>query len=173
VIPGPSAAITALVGSGLPAGRFLFVGFPPRDAGPRRELFGSLRGERATLIFYESPQRLGAMLADLAGALGDARRACVARELTKIHEEYVRDTLAALAARYAGDPPRGECTVVVAGASEEEASAAASMDVEAAVRTLLAQGISAKEIAARLALVTGKPRRQIYQLALALSRTEE
>jgi 16S rRNA (cytidine1402-2'-O)-methyltransferase len=172
VIPGPSAAITALVGSGLPAGRFLFVGFPPRDAGPRRELFGSLRGERGTLIFYESPQRLGAALADLAGALGEGRRACVARELTKIHEEYVHDTLGGLAARYAEEPPRGECTVVVAGASEEEAAAASSMDVEAAVRTFLAQGVSAKEIAARLALVTGKPKRQIYQLALALSRSD-
>jgi 16S rRNA (cytidine1402-2'-O)-methyltransferase len=162
VIPGPSAAITALVGSGLPAGRFLFVGFPPR----------SLRGERGTLIFYESPQRLGAALADLAGALGEGRRACVARELTKIHEEYVHDTLGGLAARYAEEPPRGECTVVVAGASEEEAAAASSMDVEAAVRTFLAQGVSAKEIAARLALVTGKPKRQIYQLALALSRSD-
>src|SRR5262249_4687788 len=112
VVPGPSAAVTALVLPGLPAERFLFVGFPPREAGPRRELFDSLRAEPATLIFYEAPPRVGATLADLAAAFGADRPACLARELTKVHEEAVRDTLGALAARYAEEPPRGECTLV-------------------------------------------------------------
>jgi 16S rRNA (cytidine1402-2'-O)-methyltransferase len=168
VIPGASAALTALVASGLPTDRFLFVGFPPRDDGPRRELAGRLRVETATMIFYEAPPRVGATLADLAAAFGPSRPAALARELTKLHEEIVRAPLGELAEKYKDTPPRGECTIVVAGASEEEAHAAAMIDVEAEVRALLAQGIPAKEIAARLALATGKPRRQIYQLALAL-----
>jgi 16S rRNA (cytidine1402-2'-O)-methyltransferase len=169
VVPGPTAAIAALVLSGLPSDRFLFLGFPPREAGARRELFGGLRGERATLIFYEAPPRVGATLADLAAALGAERPACLARELTKVHEEAVRGTLAALAARYAEEPPRGECTLVVAGASAAEAEAAAHVDVEAEVRALLAQGLGPKDVAARVAIATGKPRRLIYQLALSLS----
>jgi 16S rRNA (cytidine1402-2'-O)-methyltransferase len=164
VVPGPSAAIAALVGSGLPADRFLFVGFPPREEGARQELFGSLAHERATLIFFEAPARVGRTLADLGGALGAARPACVARELTKLHEELVRGPLGDLAARYRDEPPRGECTLVVAGATE----AAPAIDVEAEVRRLLAEGGSPKDVAARLALATGKPRRALYQLALAL-----
>jgi 16S rRNA (cytidine1402-2'-O)-methyltransferase len=166
VIPGPSAHATALVASGLPTDRFLFLGFPPREAGARRELFGSLRGERATLLFYESPARAGRTFADLAEAFGATRPACLARELTKLHEEIVRGTLGDLAARYAGEPPRGECTIVVGGASEAEA--AQTIDVEARARELLAQGLGPKDVAARLAVETGKPRRQLYQLALSL-----
>jgi 16S rRNA (cytidine1402-2'-O)-methyltransferase len=170
VIPGPSAAISALVLSGLPTERFLFVGFPPRDAGPRQELFGSLRAETGTLVLYEAPPRVGATFADLVAAFGAERRACLARELTKIHEEAVRGTLGELAARYAEAPPRGECTLVVAGASPEEASAARSFDLEAEAAALLAQGLGPKDVAARLAAATGKPRRVLYQLALSLAR---
>lgn len=166
VIPGPSAVVTALVLSGLPSERFLFVGFPPRDAGPRRELFGSLRAERATLVFYEAPPRVGATLADLAAALGPDRPACLARELTKLHEEAVRGSLAELANRYADVAPRGECTLVVGGATAEEA--ATPVDVEAEIRKLLAEGLGPKDVAARVAVTTGKPRRLLYQLALSL-----
>jgi 16S rRNA (cytidine1402-2'-O)-methyltransferase len=166
VIPGPSAAIAALVLSGLPSDRFLFVGFPPREAGPRAELFGSLRGERATLVLYEAPGRVGATFADLAAALGGDRRAVLARELTKVHEEAVRGGLAELAARYAGEPPRGECTIVVEGASE----AVEEIDVEAEVRRLLDEGLGPRDVAARVAARTGKPRRTLYQLALSLRR---
>ena len=166
VVPGPSAAIAALVASGLPSDRFLFVGFPPREEGARQELFGSLARERATLILFEAPARVGRTLADLAAAFGGDRPACLARELTKVHEETVRAPLADLAARYRDDPPRGECTLVVAGATE--AAAAEPVDVEAEVRRLLADGASPKDVAARVALASGKPRRAIYQLALAL-----
>lgn len=172
VVPGASAVITALVASGLATDRFLFLGFPPREAGPRRELCGSLRGERATLVFYEAPPRVGATLADLAAALGEQRSACLARELTKLHEEIVRAPLGELAHRYAEVPPRGECTIVVAGASEAEA-AATNIDIEGEARALLAQGLGPKDVAARLAVLTGKPRRQLYQLALALARSEQ
>jgi 16S rRNA (cytidine1402-2'-O)-methyltransferase len=170
-IPGASAAITALVASGLPTDSFLFVGFPQRDGGPRLQAFARLRGVEATLVLYEAPTRTAATLQDLAAALGDDRRACVARELTKVHEELARGTLKELAQRYAEAAPRGEVTIVVEGAAAEDAARAeAGIDVEAEVRRRLAGGESPKEIAAALALVTGKPRRQIYQLAVALKR---
>jgi 16S rRNA (cytidine1402-2'-O)-methyltransferase len=166
VIPGPNAALAALVASGLPSDRFTFLGFPPRETGARQELFGTLRSEIATLIFYEAPDRVGATLADLAAALGADRRASLGRELTKLHEEHVRGTLGELAARYAHEPPRGECTLVVAGGS----AAAPDVDIEAELRRLLDTGLGPKDAAARLVVVTGKPRRQLYQLALSLQR---
>lgn len=169
VIPGPSASIAALIGSGLPADRFTFLGFPPREAGARQELFGTLRREVGTMIFYEAPDRVGATLADLAAALGPDRRASLGRELTKIHEEHVRGTLAELAQRYAEVSPRGECTLVVEGGS----AAAPDIDVEAELRRLLDEGLGPRDAAARLVVVTGKPRRQLYQLALSLTRTRE
>jgi 16S rRNA (cytidine1402-2'-O)-methyltransferase len=166
VIPGPTAAIAALVLSGLPSARFLFLGFPPREAGARAELFGSLRADPSTLILYEAPGRVGATLADLAAAFGQARPAVLCRELTKLHEEAVRGTLAELRARFADTAPRGECTLVVEGASEgiEE------IDVEAEVRRLLAEGLGPRDVAARVAARTGKARRLLYQLALSLQR---
>jgi 16S rRNA (cytidine1402-2'-O)-methyltransferase len=173
VIPGPSAALAALLGSGLPTDRFVFLGFPPREAGARRELLGTLRGEVSTMIFYEAPDRVGATLADLAAALGGARRASLARELTKLYEEHVRGTLEALAARYAETPPRGECTLVVEGAgASAAATAAAAIDIEAELRRLLDEGLGPRDAAARLVIQTGKPRRHLYQLALSLLRTK-
>lgn len=175
VIPGPNAALAALVASGLPTDRFTFLGFPPRESGARRELFGTLRNERATLIFYEAPDRVAATLADLAAALGGDRRASLGRELTKLHEEHVRGTLDELAARYADAPPRGECTLVVAGTSAAAAAAAAAqgVDIEGELRRLLDSGLGPKDAAARLVVVTGKPRRQLYQLALSLMREKQ
>lgn len=170
VIPGPSAALAALVGSGLPSARFAFLGFPPREAGARRELLGTLRGEVATMIFYEAPDRVAATLADLAAALGGERRASLGRELTKLHEEHARGTLAELAARYAEAAPRGECTLVVEGGAPEAAAAAAAIDIEAELRRLLGEGLGPRDAAARLVVVTGKPRRHLYQLALSLQR---
>ncbi len=166
-VPGPVAAIAALVASGLPGARFLFVGFLPREDGARRQQVGELRGERATILLYEAPDRVGATLAALRDGLGEARRACVSRELTKIYEEHIRGSLGELAARFADESPRGECTLVVEGAAEGEG---AEVDVEAEVRRLLAEGRTPKDVAARLVVVTGKPRRHLYQLALSLAR---
>jgi 16S rRNA (cytidine1402-2'-O)-methyltransferase len=171
VIPGPSAALAALLASGLPAHRFTFLGFPPREAGARRELFGTLRTELGAMIFYEAPDRVAATLGDLAAALGAARRASLGRELTKLHEEHVRGTLAELAARYAEAPPRGECTLVVEGGAAGAVDAAAALDVEAELRRLLDAGLGPRDAAARLVIVTGKPRRHLYQLALSLQRS--
>ncbi len=167
VVPGPSAVLAALVGSGLPMERFTFVGFPPREAGARRELFGTLRGDVSTLIFFEAPDRVGATLADLADGFGAERRASLGRELTKIYEEHVRGTLAELAARYVETAPRGECTLVVEG----NTAPAEDIDIESELRRLLAEGLGPKDAAARLVVVTGKPRRQLYQLALSLQRS--
>ncbi len=116
VLPGPSAVTAALAVSGLPSDRFCFEGFPPRRAGERARRFAELAAERRTLIFFESPRRLGVTLAGLAEALGGARRAVVCRELTKTHEEVRRGTLAELAS-WAAAGVLGEITVVVEGAA--------------------------------------------------------
>ncbi|MBA3540302.1 MAG: 16S rRNA (cytidine(1402)-2'-O)-methyltransferase [Deltaproteobacteria bacterium] len=168
VVPGPNAALAALVGSGLEIARFTFLGFPPRETGARQELFGSLRHETGALVFYEAPDRVGATLADLAAAFGPDRRASLGRELTKLYEEHVRGTLGELAAKYADVAPRGECTLVVGGGA-----ALAPVDVEVALQQLLDEGLGPKDAAARLVVVTGKPRRQLYQLALSLQRGKE
>ena len=166
-IPGPVAAITALVASGLATERFLFVGFVPRREGARQELFGRLSRESATLIIYEAPDRVAATLADLALAMGAERRVVVARELTKLHEEMVRGTLADVAREYAQRPRKGEHTLVVEGATAVPVEPA---EVETQVRALLARGLGPKDVAARLVVSTGLPRRKLYQLALALAR---
>jgi len=116
-VPGPAAAIAALVASGLPTREFTFVGFPEKKSGARRKELAKLLAEERTLVIYESPFRLGDLLADLASVSPDARVA-VAREMTKIHEEIVRGTASALAAHYASERPKGEITVVVAPAND-------------------------------------------------------
>jgi len=163
-VPGPSAVLAALVAAGLPTDKFLFLGFPPRKAGPRRRLFESVRALPFTLVLYESPLRVAATLADLAGALGGERRACLARELTKPYEEIVRDDLTALAARYEADRPLGEVTLVVAGAA---GNAGEDLDDEELVdraRALIAAGKSTRDAADELATLTGRPRREVYNL---------
>jgi len=178
-VPGPSAVLAALVGSGLPTDRFLFAGFPPRKEGARLGLFASLRPWPWTLVLYESPRRAAATLADLAAALGGDRRACVARELTKTHEELVRGTLRELADRYQAARPLGEVTLVVAGAGP---GASAGHDGDRAdtltadsselladrARALLAQGRSPRDVARELAAQTGVPRREVYQIVTSL-----
>jgi len=162
-VPGPSALLAALIAAGLPAEAFTFVGFLPRRAGERARRLEALRTRPETLVLFESPRRVGALLAELAAAFGE-RRACLARELTKLHEEAARGTLAELAARFA-DGVRGEVTLVVEGAR-----AAAEPVTEDAlrerVRALLAAGLSARDLASQLARETGAPRRTLYALAL-------
>jgi len=168
-IPGPSAILAALMGAGLSPDRFTFLGFPPRKRGPRRRLFESVRTHPFTLLFYESPLRTGETLADLADVLGADRRACVARELTKTHEEFVRDTLGALAGRYRDDRPLGEITIVVAGAPIAEEPWTDEEVVEEG-RQLLAAGASARDAADQLTPLAHRPRREIYALVSALPR---
>ena len=113
-IPGPAAAIAALVASGLPTREFTFVGFVEKKSGPRRRLLGRLLAEGRTIVLYESPYRVADLLADLA-AIAPERRVVVARELTKMHEELVRGTASELAIRFGEKTPKGEVTVVIAG----------------------------------------------------------
>jgi 16S rRNA (cytidine1402-2'-O)-methyltransferase len=167
VLPGPSAVITALSAAGLPTDRFLFLGFPPRTGEKRRLFLARVRTLDATLVLYEAPRRVADTLVDLHTVLGE-REAAVARELTKVHEEVVRGTLGELAAMYGRAPARGEVTLVVAGAPRGAADD--SVDLGAAVRREVAAGRSPREIAAELSLRTGKPRRQIYQLAVSVRR---
>lgn len=171
VIPGPSAFLHALIASGLPMARFLFVGFPPKDEGPRLSLFGSLRGEVGTLVFYETKERLVRTLADLALALGEHRQAVVARELTKQFEQHLRGTLAELSAQVKAQPLRGEITLVVAGHDGKDGQpGVATIDIEAEIRRRLQKGDSAKDIASAMTLLTGQSRRKLYQLTVSLGQ---
>jgi 16S rRNA (cytidine1402-2'-O)-methyltransferase len=164
-IPGPAALIAGLSASGLATDRFLFAGFLPRKGTSRDRAVSVLKRLPVTLVFYESPERLGRTLADLELAFGD-RRAAVARELTKIHEEFVRGRLSELASRFQGEV-RGEITLVVEGASEDESAAATDEAILSEVSRRLAAGEgSLKEISKELALATGRPKSEIYDLAI-------
>jgi 16S rRNA (cytidine1402-2'-O)-methyltransferase len=167
-VPGASAVLSALVASGLPAASFTFLGFPPRKPGERRALFETLRERPETLLFFESPRRLAVTLRDLAATLGP-RPACVARELSKLHEELARGPLDELATRFASGA-RGEVTVVVAGAP----GAAAPTDElsEAAIRARAAAGGTASEIARDVARATGASRKLVYTRVVATQHSE-
>ncbi|MFO1062099.1 MAG: 16S rRNA (cytidine(1402)-2'-O)-methyltransferase [Dongiaceae bacterium] len=162
--PGPSAALTALVLSGLPSDRFLFAGFLPAKGGARRAELAALAAVPATLIVFEAASRLAASLADMAAVLGP-RPAAVARELTKLYEEVRRAPLPELAAHYAAaGPPRGEIVVVVGPPMAEPGAA---VDLDAALRQALA-GASLRDAVAAMAAATSRPRREVYRRALAL-----
>jgi 16S rRNA (cytidine1402-2'-O)-methyltransferase len=167
--PGASAALTALILSGLPPEIFLFAGFLPSRSSARRRALADWSGLAATLIFFEGPSRLAASLADMVEILGE-RSAAVARELTKLHEEIRRGQLAALAQHYRdAGAPRGEAVIVV-GPPEMAAPATAS-DVDRRLRTLLAQH-SLRDAVAQMAAETGIARRTLYERALALQQAK-
>jgi 16S rRNA (cytidine1402-2'-O)-methyltransferase len=167
-LPGASAPLAALAASGLGGGPFHFFGFLPRKAGERARLLAGLRDRRETLVLFEAPARVGATLGALAEAFGAGRAACVARELTKIHEEFARGTLGELAERFAGGA-RGEVTIVVAGADEVVAipGEAPEAAIGAAIAALAARGLRAKEISAALARDFGLPKRAAYARVVA------
>ena len=165
-VPGASALMAALVAAGLPTDRFFFEGFLPAKAEARRARLNALAAIEATLVFYEAPQRLGECLADLAAELG-ARPACVARELTKLHETLHSGTLDGLAADYAATGARGEIVVVVGAAPARAVVEPAVLREE--LEALL-EAHTTKDAAAILAARHGLPRRDIYAQALALSR---
>ncbi|HEX9030722.1 MAG TPA: 16S rRNA (cytidine(1402)-2'-O)-methyltransferase [Streptosporangiaceae bacterium] len=162
VLPGPSAVTAAVAVSGLPSDRFCFEGFPPRKAGERARRLAELSDERRTMVFFESPRRLAATLADLAAAFGQGRRAAVCRELTKTHEEVRRGTLGDLA-EWAAQGVLGEITLVVAGAPATPAGASATPGEAAAlVAAAQAAGSTRKEAIAEVAARLGQPKREIY-----------
>ena len=162
-IPGPSAGLAALVVSGLPTGRFAFEGFLPRKGSGRRERLVEVAAERRTTVLYEAPHRLARTLADLRGACGDERRVVIARELTKLHEEVWRGTLAEAVARCDEVAPRGEHVLVLAGAP---APAEVSDEViVAALERLREAGSSTRDAVADVVAALGVPKRRVFDLA--------
>lgn len=166
VVPGPSAAVTALVTSGLPAGRFVFEGFLPRKGSGRTERVAAVGAERRTVVLYEAPHRLARTLADLAAVCGGDRPVSIGRELTKLHEETWRGSLAASVEWVAASEPRGEIVIVLAGAPEPGAPSAAQLDE--ALRAELGGGASARDAAAAVAVALGVPKRTVYEAAVRL-----
>jgi 16S rRNA (cytidine1402-2'-O)-methyltransferase len=168
VLPGPSAVLTALALSGLPSDRFCFEGFPPRGGGERSAFFDALASERRTMIFFEAPHRLDSSLVGMVAAFGEERRAAVARELTKTHEEVRRGGLAELVAWAESSEVLGEIVVVVEGAP------ANAPDLETLAREALDRadgGERLKEAVADIASLTGVRSRDLYAAALAARRT--
>jgi 16S rRNA (cytidine1402-2'-O)-methyltransferase len=164
-VPGASAVLAALSVAGLPAAQFTFAGFLPRRARERDAWLESWRDREETLVLFESPRRLAGTLSRMAEILGE-RPACVARELTKLHEEVARGSLRELATRFAKGA-RGEVTIVVGGRPPEAAGSPAP-DFDAAIRARLAAGESTRELASRIAALYGVPRREVYARALGL-----
>lgn len=164
IVPGAQAAVSALAVSGLATDRFVFEGFLPARSGGRRERLVELAGERRTLVFYESPHRLAATLADLAAVFGETREAVVVRELTKLHEEICRGPVGELARRWEGEKVRGEVVLLAAGAEE----IAPQVDLETALRCRLEAGESLKQVSKELAREYGRSGSEVYQLGLAI-----
>ena len=161
-VPGPSAALTALSVSGIASDRFCFEGFLPRKRGDRRRALSDLTAERRTMIFFESPRRVGETLADMAEILGAERAAALCRELTKTHEEILRDTLGNLSSQVSGGV-LGEVTLVVAGAPELVVSLP---DLVRTVKALVAGGVRLKDAVSDVAEASHVSKRELYEAAL-------
>lgn len=169
VVPGPSAPAAALAVSGLPAVPHLFLGFLPARAAERRRLLRELRDRTETLIWFEAPHRLTPSLEDAAEILGGDRRACVAREMTKIHEETVRGGLREIAEKFRSrGAGRGEATVVAEGAGRRRESLAAE-EIDGEIRRALAEGADKRTVARDIASRSARPAREIYARAVALA----
>ena len=167
-IPGASAVATALSASGLPADRYLFLGFPARKGRERQEELARATSEPWTVVFYEAPNRLVALLRDLAAVAGGERHAVVARELTKMHEELRGGSLTELADWYEAHPPKGEITVLVAGASAHAEPVVDTPALLAEATALLAEGLTRKDVVRRLTESSGLGRNEVYRLVMEL-----
>ena len=166
VVPGPSAAVAALVVSGLPTGRFCFEGFLPRKGSGRTERLAAVAAEPRTSVLYEAPHRIRQTIADLASACGGDRQVVIVRELTKLFEETWRGTLGEAVEWLAGVEPRGELALVLAGAPPAEPATAD--DVESALRARLDMGTTKKDAVAVVARDLGVPKREVYEVATRL-----
>jgi 16S rRNA (cytidine1402-2'-O)-methyltransferase len=163
-VPGPSAVVTALAVSGLPAERFTYIGFLPRKQGDRRKQLESVAAEPGVIVAFETPHRTQAALADILSVLGD-RRIAVCRELTKLHEEIYRGTVSGAMAYFTG--PRGEFTLIIEGNREKEKPPEVK-DIKERVAALVSEGASAREAVAALAEETGVSRKELYRLFLEI-----
>jgi 16S rRNA (cytidine1402-2'-O)-methyltransferase len=167
-LPGASAVTVALSASGLPADRYLMLGFVPRKGSERLRLLTRAAEEEWPVVFFEAPGRLAALLRHLVGIAGPDRRAVVARELTKLHEEFRDGTLTELADYYSRVEPKGEITLILTGTGVPPAPADRSDEALALARRLLEGGISRRETARRVAAELGLPRNEAYRLVMEL-----
>ncbi|MEZ5227141.1 MAG: 16S rRNA (cytidine(1402)-2'-O)-methyltransferase [Acidimicrobiales bacterium] len=167
IVPGPTAMTTALVLSGLATDRFVFEGFLPRKGAERRRRLDEIADETRTTVFYESPKRIAGTLADLVQVCGPERSVAVARELTKLHEEVVRASLAEAAERFGREPVRGEIVVVLAGAASPTAEVT-DVEILGLLRGELDAGRSTRDAVAAVVASTGLPKRRVYGLATTL-----
>ena len=165
-IPGPCAVITALSISGQATGRFCFEGFLSTAKKSRKEHLESLKAEKRTMIFYEAPHKLPATLESMAEAFGGDRPISLCRELTKLHEEVIRTTLAGAIELYQQQAPKGEFVLVVAGAPEQEEETATAQDAKSRVEELMAQGLSRKDAIKQTAQELNLPKNAVYDAAL-------
>lgn len=166
VVPGPSALVAALVVSGLSTSRFCFEGFLPRKGAARSQRLAEVAAEPRTVVLFEAPPRVRQTVADLIGAAGADRRVTVARELTKLHEEVWRGTLAGAVDHLASREPRGEYVLVLDGAPPIDP--AGETDVEAALRSRLGAGLDKRSAIAEVATTLRVPKRLVYDVALRL-----
>lgn len=162
VIPGPCAGIAALAVSGLPTGRFTFEGFLSVNRRSRREHLDSLVNEQRSMVFYEAPHKLLSTLEDMLTAWGD-RRLCLARELTKLHEEIKLTTLSAAVDHYRENPPRGEFVLVINGAEAQKPQTFTLDDAVESAQTFIGEGLSASDAAKKAAAQTGLKKGDIYR----------
>lgn len=174
-IPGPSALTTALVASGLPTDQFAFLGFLPREKSARRKVLQSVVAEARTLVAYEAPHRVRASLEDIEHVLGE-RRICIARELTKLYEEFFRGTVGGARAYFRSREPRGEFVFVIGGSDEAKRAGSgpeawSDARVKKEMARLLKAGLSRTDAAKRVAKESGRERRQVYQLAIGGSES--
>lgn len=171
-IPGACAAVTALSAAGLTTDRFVFEGFLPIKRKQRRQILESLQTETRTLIFYESPHRLRETLEDLAITFGETRHCVLARELTKLYEEFWRGSLKEAISLYQAKQPQGEYTLLITGTPANKTQISeAQLKIE--LQSLIERGVSRSQASRELAKLTSMPRRQIYQLALDITILEE
>jgi 16S rRNA (cytidine1402-2'-O)-methyltransferase len=167
-IPGPSAVATALSAAGLPGDRYLFLGFIPRKGRERARLLQRAAAEEWSVVFYEAPPRLVALLEDLIPRAGAERTVVVARELTKLHEEIRSGSLAELLDYFTAIPPRGELTIILRGTGSPPAEPDRTGEAVEQATTLLAEGLPRREVARRLTESLGLPRNEAYRLVMEL-----
>ena len=170
VVPGPSAGIAALVGSGISPRRYLFEGFLPRKGSARANRLDEISKSSHTIVIYESPRRLGKTLNDLVKCLGKDRRVVIARELTKLHEEYLRGSLGELAQTFALQDPKGEIVIVLEGEVKKN-----SMNVDEVLSDLRAakkEGLSTRDAVRQVATDSEISRRKVYELYLSSTRKQ-
>ena len=165
--PGPTAMTMALVLSGMPTERFVFEGFLPRSGKERTQRLGAVAQEQRTIVLYEAPHRVLRTLQDLESVCGSDRQVCTARELTKRYQNIQRGTLASIRSHFTGIEPKGEFVVVLAGAEAEEGASTDDQLLDR-LRAELASGSSKRDAVAAVTVLTGEPKRRIYDLALTL-----